>query len=131
MEPTTPTPEPKPKIPLVRWLLIAFITAMLTWFAVQWSGRAKPQLDLKNTGTTAVRVRRGGDSFVMKPGQTWHLRFWPETSITLYAGETEAAPSRTVTLEKRNMQPGNPGTVAAEVRAENGTNIVFDYAGAK
>ena len=111
--------------------MIAFITAPLTWLAVQWSGRARPQLDLKNTGTTAVMLRRGSDSFVMQPGQTWHLRFWPGTAITLHAGETVAVPARTVTLEKRDLQPGNPSRVAAEVRVENGTNLVFDYAGAK
>lgn len=111
--------------------MIAFTTALLTWLAVQWSGRAKPQLDLKNTGATVVRVRHGGNSFVMKPGQTWHLRFWPGTAITLHAGESDAAPSRTVTLEKRNMQSGNPSIVAAEARVENGTNILFEYVGGK
>ena len=88
---------------------------------------ARPQLDIKNTGATPVTVQHSGESFVVQPGQTWHIRFREGDALILHAGETVAAPSQTVTLERRGMESGMLSRVPVEVRVEGTTNIVFEY----
>ena len=131
MEQPAQTPKPKLKVSITQWLLIGCITFTLTLFAVQRFNAARPQLDIKNTGATPVTVQHSSESFVVQPGQTWHIRFREGDALILHAGETVAAPSRTVTLERRGMVPGMLPRVPVEVRVEGGTNIVFEYSGAK
>ena len=76
-------------------------------------------------------VRSGSKTFVMQPGQTWHLRYWPGATITLHPGDKESAYNRSVVLEKRDVQPGNPPRVPVEVNADSPTNILFEYVGAR
>ena len=127
MEQPTKTPKATSKIPLHRWLLIGIITLTLTLFAVQRFNTLKPQLDIKNTGGTPVTVQHRGDSFVVQSGQTWHIRFRPGETMILHAGETVAAPSRTVILERRGLQSGMLSRVPVEVIVEGITNILFKY----
>jgi len=126
-----PAQTPKAKISLLRWVVIGWITFTLTLFAVQRFNAAKPQLDIKNTGGTSVTVQHRSDSFVVQPGQTWHIRFRPGDALTLHAGEALAALSRTVALESRSIQSGMLPRVAVEVRVEGTTNIVFEYSGTR
>ena len=131
MEEPTTTPKKRKQIPFWQWALIGIITCSLTLVAVQRVNAAKPQLDIKNSGTTPITVVHRGNTIVIAPGQTWHFRFWPGDSATLHAGETVAAPSRTVTLERTGMESGMLSTVPVEVRVEGGSNILFEYSGVR
>lgn len=113
---------------MVIWLFIAAV--VLPTFVVQYNIRTKPQLDIKNTGTTSVTIRHRSDTFVVQSGQTWHLRLRPGEALTIHAGDTTSAPSKTITLESRGLQPGRPPRIPIEVRAE-GTDIHFVYAADK
>ena len=131
MEQPTQTPKTKSKIPILRWVLIGCMTFTLTLFAVRRFNAAKPQLDIKNSGATPITVVHRGNTILMAPGQTWHFRFWPGDPVTLHAGETVAAPSRTVTLERKGMESGMLSTVPVDVRVEGASNIVFEYTGVR
>lgn len=51
--------------------------------------------------------------------------------MTLHAGDSLSAPSRTVTLEGQGMESGMFSRVPVEVRAEGTSNIVIEYVGTK
>ena len=131
MEQPTQTPKPKLKVSLLQWLLIGCITSTLTLFAVRRFNAFRPQLDIKNSGSIPITVVHRGDTLVIGPGQTWHLRFSQNDPMTLHAGESVAAPSRTISLERRGMESGMLSRVPVEVRVEGTTNIVFEYSGAR
>lgn len=110
-------------------MFIAIITCTVTLVAVRQFNAAKPQLDIKNTGSTAVTVLHSGDTLVVQPGQTWHFRYWPGDAITIHA-EDPTVPSQTMTLERRGMEPGMLSTVPVEVRVDaTSKEIVFEYTG--
>lgn len=131
MEQPAQTPKPKLKIPLHQWLLIGCLTCFLTLIAVRRFNAYRPQLDIKNSGSIPITVVHRGETLVIRPGQTWHLRFSENDPMRLHAGESVAAPSRTISLERRGMEPGMLSTVPVEVRVEGTSNIVFEYVGAK
>jgi hypothetical protein len=129
MEHSAPEAEPKRRITVLQWMFIAIITCTVTLISVRQFNAAKPQLDIKNTGSTAVTVLHGGDTLIVKPGQTWHFRFWPGDAITSHA-EDPTVPSQTMILERRGMEPGMLSTVPVEVRFdETSKDIVLEYTG--
>jgi hypothetical protein len=110
---------------MVMWFFVIAIAATLTTLAIQ-GGRPTPQLDIRNSGTTPVTIKHRSDSLLLQSGQTGHLRFRLGETLTVHAGDTSAAPSKTIPLESRGLQPGSPPRVPVEVRAE-GTDIHFIY----
>lgn len=131
MENTQPTPAGRKQNPLLLWTSIVTVGCAVTLIVMQQFKAAKPQLDIKNTGQTVVTVLHRGDSSVIQPGQTWHFRFNAGDTLTIHAGDSVSAPSRTVTLDRRDVGSDMPSRVPVEVRVEGVTNIVFEYSGDK
>jgi hypothetical protein len=92
--------------------------------------RWRPQLDVKNVGTTAVTFSFAGHDFVTQPGESWHMRFSAGDTLTIRAGQGADAPSQTVKLPERNPKPWTFNPIAqrytAEVNADDPQNIRFE-----
>jgi hypothetical protein len=92
--------------------------------------RWRPQLDVKNVGTTAVTFSFEGHDFVTEPGQSWHMRFSAGDTLTIRARQDGDAPSQTVKLPERNPKPWTFNPIAqrytAEVNADDPQNIRFE-----
>lgn len=103
------------------------VTALLV-FATVWRRHleARPQLHVKNTGTTAVLLRLGKERVVDQPGEDWGFRFAPGDSLEIFAGTTESGQSKRVTLQGEPYQK-----VQAEVSTDKNGQITFQLVGQK
>lgn len=117
-----------------RMFLILFVVLAVCGVARLLLNRAnasRPQLDVRNIGSNPVLLRHRGNDLVIRPGDVGALRYTPGDTLTIFTGETETSTSKTVQLEKRGPHQGAPAApprVAAEVNADDGANIAFQYA---
>lgn len=91
--------------------------------------RVTVQLDLRNNSKSTVLLRHRGDTLVLHPKQTGGLRFAAGDTLTVFAGETEASPSKSLVLEERRPLNGTSERISAEVNTDDPANITFRYDG--
>ena len=104
---------------------VAAIGVVVTLMFLIFRNTSRPQLDVTNTGSTAVSARHGSDEFVVQPAQTWALRYSVGDSLTL--AEDVASKSKTVVLDREGRGIGmRPVKFKAEVNAD-GRDISFRF----
>jgi hypothetical protein len=104
-------------------LIVVAAIAGIIWMSAR--NTTRPQLNVTNTGSTAVSARHGSDEFVIQPAQSWALRYSVGDTLTLSVAA--ASKSQTVELEREGRGIGmRPVKLKAEVNAD-GEEIRFRF----
>jgi hypothetical protein len=114
---THPSQRRNRLIYIVPVTLILVVVSMI----LKRRSESRPQIDIRNTGATSIILRHDSDSSVVPPNHTWTFRFSPGDTLTIFAGETDSTPSKTVAL------PGGSRFLSAETKVEGQTNIMFQF----
>lgn len=110
---------------LITVAAIAGVALVVTLMVMSSRNASRPQLNVTNTGSTAVSARHGSDEFIIQPAQTWDLRYSVGDSLTLFVIETSK--SRTVVLDREGRGTvTQPVKFQAEVNAD-GQDISFRF----
>src|SRR5688572_20153969 len=105
--------QPSPRRNRLRNVLFCIIPILiLTSIMLKRRNESRPQIDVRNIGATSILLRHKSDSFVVLPSRMSGFRFSPGDTLTLFAGETESAPSKTVSLQ------GGSRFLSAEAKVE-------------
>jgi hypothetical protein len=101
-------------------MVVALCLGLTIW--INSGNHRRPQLNLTNTGPVSVTVSHAKDTFEVKPGQTWHLRFKRGDLLTARAGD--AAQPREFVLNPQAVLGGQV-SMQIEADASGGVNLTY------